>query len=77
MVLEQAEAICEAPDVLEGVFSLRDKSLLQVEEIGGQMRYRMLDTVRVYAAEKLGGEGVRVRRQHTAHFLSWAGGQRR
>ena len=69
---KQAEAICEAPDVLEGVFSLKDKSLLQVEELAEQMRYRMLEMVRAYAAEKLGPEGGRVRRRHARHFLSLA-----
>jgi predicted ATPase/class 3 adenylate cyclase/Tfp pilus assembly protein PilF len=78
--LEQAEAVCESFDVLEGVFSLKDKSLLRVEELGGQMRYRMLEMVRAYAGEKLGAEGERIRRQHAAHFLSlaerWAGKMR-
>ena len=37
------------------------------------MRYRLLETVRAYAAEKLleAGEESLVRDRHRAHFLAW------
>jgi tetratricopeptide (TPR) repeat protein len=71
--LEQAEAICDVPDVLEGVFSLKEHSLLQVEEVRGQMRYRMLEMVRTYAGEKLGSEGGEIRGRHAAYFAELVG----
>jgi predicted ATPase len=41
------------PDVLDLVSRLVDKSLVVVEERAGEARYRMLETIREYAAEKL------------------------
>lgn len=40
-------------DILDGVQSLVDKSLILSEESHGQMRYRMLETVRQYSQELL------------------------
>jgi predicted ATPase/DNA-binding CsgD family transcriptional regulator len=54
--LEMAEQVCAdehlaARDILDLVTALTDKSLLEVEsEVLGQARYRMLETVRDYAA---------------------------
>ena len=67
--LEMAEQVCAdehlaARDILDLVTALTDKSLLEVEsEVLGQARYRMLETVRDYAAELLDrrGRGSRVR----------------
>jgi predicted ATPase/DNA-binding SARP family transcriptional activator len=56
--------------VLDIVASLVDKSLLQVDTSGVTARYRMLESVRAYAADKLaatGGENARA--AHAAHFL--------
>ncbi|RBQ14493.1 AfsR/SARP family transcriptional regulator [Spongiactinospora rosea] len=60
-------ALAETEAILE---SLADKSLLEVS--GG--RYRMLETIRAYAAEQLeaAGEGEAVRRAHAAHMLDLA-----
>ena len=66
--LESAEAVCEAElDTLE---SLVDKSLVRVRE--GD-RFWMLETVREYAAERLGdsGEAEMVQRLHAEHFLAF------
>ena len=41
---------------LEAVTQLRERSLLQVETISGEKRYRMLETVREYAGENLSRE---------------------
>jgi predicted ATPase/DNA-binding SARP family transcriptional activator len=62
--LDAAEAVCpdaELPAdlVLETVTSLVDKSLLSAEEHPGAMRYRMLESVRHYAAGRLGAAGER------------------
>jgi predicted ATPase len=56
--LEAAEAAlpdddADAGRVLDGLAGLLDKSLLVADERGGQMRYRLLQTMRQYAAEKL------------------------
>jgi predicted ATPase/class 3 adenylate cyclase len=76
--LTGAEAIC-APkgelDVLEGVSSLLEKSLLR-EQLGraDEPRLYMLETIREYAGEKLEerGEGAAVRRRHAEWFLELA-----
>jgi non-specific serine/threonine protein kinase len=61
--LQAAEAVAHAPedpvlDVLDGIASLLDKSLLrQDEEPVGEPRYRMLETVREFARERLDESG--------------------
>jgi len=65
--LDAAEAIC-GDDVLELLSALVDKSLVLFE----QDRYRLLDTVRQFAAEKLeqSGEQDALRRKHAQWFVS-------
>ena len=57
---------------------LHDKSLLVVDrsDAGGRPRYRMLETVRQYALERLNecGEGEVARGRHAAHYVGWAEG---
>jgi predicted ATPase/DNA-binding SARP family transcriptional activator len=74
--LRGAEAICpgdglHAGKILDLLGSLIDKSLVVFEEkeLGG--RYRLLETVRQYAAEKLagGGDERKVQARHRDHFL--------
>jgi len=65
----------DAGEVLELLAQLVQKSLV-VMELGGE-RYRMLETVRAYAAERLGANEARAdevstRRRHVAHFLAVA-----
>jgi predicted ATPase len=61
--LEMAEQVCSddvipAGEVLELTAALVDKSLMLAEpEAAGQARYRMLDTIREYAAERLAQAG--------------------
>lgn len=61
-----APAGLAADQVLELVSSLIDKSLLVAEHRPGGTRYRMLETVRRYAAERLeaAGEASETRRRH-------------
>ncbi len=63
-----------APDVLDLLTSLVDKSLVLYSEQDGEGRYRLLDTVRQYAAEKLGasGEAAGMRRRHVEAYLQLA-----
>jgi non-specific serine/threonine protein kinase len=75
--LEAAEAICGGPelDVLEGVSSLVDQSLLlRMEPAGSAPRFRMLETVRAFALEQLAAtaEESMVRDAHAAYFLDLA-----
>jgi predicted ATPase/DNA-binding CsgD family transcriptional regulator len=61
--LEMAEQVCSddevpAVDVLDHMAALVDKSLVVREpEVLGQARYRMLDTIREYAAARLAAAG--------------------
>jgi predicted ATPase/DNA-binding CsgD family transcriptional regulator len=75
---EAAEAVCGgglALDVLTGLVSLLDKSLLrQSEDMDGEPRFFMLETIREYAAEKLAesDEEAAVRCVHVDYFLALA-----
>ncbi len=55
---------------------LHDKSLLAVDRelVGGRPRYRMLETVRQYALDRLNdhAEGVGARSRHAGHFVAMA-----
>jgi len=80
--LDAAEAVCGSGglDVLEvaGLLgSLVDKSLVVAEPAGGTLRYRLLETIRLFAAERLveagdDGEAAAVAAAHCAHFLALA-----
>ncbi len=75
--LEGAEAVCDAKgdldlDVLDGVTSMVDKSLIQqVEPRHGESRFVMLETLREYGLEKLeaSGEYAYTKRAHAAYCL--------
>jgi tetratricopeptide (TPR) repeat protein len=60
--------------VLDLLTSLVDKSLVVVDESQGATRYRFLETVRQYAAERLAESGVgdTIRERHRDHFLALA-----
>ena len=75
--LDAAEEICSGEgltrdDVLDVVSRLVDRSLVQVEEKGPSARYRLLETIRQYASERLTESGERdaVRARHLGHFLA-------
>ena len=77
--LEAAEAVGAGgsigeDEVLDLLSSLVVKSLLVVEERDGEARYRLLETVRQYASEKLreSGEDEQTRRRHAGHYLALA-----
>jgi predicted ATPase len=75
--LDAAETVCvgdsiEADDVLDLMTQLVNKSLLICErETGREARYRMLETIRQYASERLlkAGEGDQARNRHFEFFL--------
>ncbi|MGO4446105.1 LuxR C-terminal-related transcriptional regulator [Mycobacterium sp. 2YAF39] len=64
----------ERYQVLDMLGLLVDKSLVIAEERGGRTRYRLLETVRQYASEKLGesGEAGTVRSRHRDHYVAVA-----
>ncbi|MGH8933089.1 MAG: ATP-binding protein, partial [Egibacteraceae bacterium] len=74
--LEAAEAVApEVPELLDVIARLLDKSLLTAEKgTDTRLRYRMLETVRVYAAERLmeAGEASKVGRAHAEFFMRLA-----
>nr|WP_134002743.1 BTAD domain-containing putative transcriptional regulator [Streptomyces sp. 846.5] len=75
--LDAAEAVCctDGDDVLELLGALVDKSLVGVEQDAtGEVRYRLLQTVRAYAAEKLAesDEEERTRQAHLRWFTGLA-----
>ncbi len=74
--LEAAEAVCADRNVLDGLGQLVDKSLvIAMQRTGSEgTRYRMLETIRQYAGEKLAslGEDGLAHDRHLAYFLQLA-----
>jgi predicted ATPase/class 3 adenylate cyclase len=77
--LEAAEAVTTGPgldpgDILDLVANLAAKSLVVVTEQGDSQRYRLLETIRAYAADKVSGTGEQadLRGRHLAWFLDLA-----
>lgn len=87
--LEAAQAVCKVvaadsvPDadqaqgiaVLDGVAALVNQNLLkQMEQVGNEPRFGMLETLREYGLERLAASNVAeaVRRQHAEYFLALA-----
>jgi len=75
--LEGVEAVCDTKgdldsNLLDGMASMLDKSLVQqVEQVKGESRFAMLETIREYALEKLtaSGELPLTKRAHAAYCL--------
>jgi predicted ATPase/class 3 adenylate cyclase len=61
-------------DVVNGLASLVDKNLLRQEETAGELRLRMLETIREYSMECLTGAGEAdgFQRAHADYFLEFA-----
>ena len=77
--LDAAQAVAgggevERYQVLDQLTLLVDKSLVVAENTSGRTRYRLLETVRQYALEKLGesGEADAVRARHRDHYTAMA-----
>jgi predicted ATPase len=70
--LQAVEEICH-PDGVELLGSLVNKSLVNAPHEGSVVRYRLLETVRLYAEERLlaSGEAVELRCGHRDWLLSW------
>ena len=77
--LQAAVEVAQAADEYEALTlltALHEKSLIAVDRkvSGGLPRYRMLETVRQFALERLNdaGESVATRGRHVAHFIAMA-----
>jgi predicted ATPase len=79
--IETAESVCgidgdtEALDVLGGLERLSEQSLVAIgEDLHGDMRFTMLETIRDYALERLEerGETAALRQRHAEAFLAFA-----
>ena len=72
--IDAAEGVVDVPDVLDLLSSLVDKSLVTLETEALESRYRMLETVRQFAQERLAeaGEAAELGRRHAQFFLARA-----
>jgi len=77
--LEAVEQVCsgydlDTLDVLDLLMALVDKSLVSYDDQRGQSRYRLLETVRQYASERLleSAEGQTFRSRHRDYFVTLA-----
>jgi predicted ATPase len=77
--LDSADAVCGPSsevggDLLDGLMTLVDQSLVKVDEAEGETRFRTLDTIREFAAERLAESGERdaIERRHTEWFQALA-----
>ena len=77
--LAAAEAVLpdddlDAAHVVDVLDQLVDKSLVVVDDIDGGVRYRLLETIREYARERLdaSGDPIGLRRRHADHYVALA-----
>ena len=72
--LEAVESVCGELDqpTLELLAGLVDKSIVTVSQTDGRVRFRMLETIREYGAERLAelGETELLRDRHLDYFLT-------
>ena len=81
--LDAAEAVIsgdgiDALEVFDSVASLVDKSLVVADQSPGETRYRLLETIRQYALERLDVDGTAdaTRHRHAQWFVSFLEGAR-
>src|SRR5262249_40943725 len=71
--LEAAETVCEEPMALDYLAQLRDCSLILIEDEEHEARFRMLETLREYASQRLdSGEREALERGHAEFYLTLA-----
>jgi predicted ATPase/DNA-binding CsgD family transcriptional regulator len=74
--LDAAQDVCSdgertPQDVLDSLGRLVDKSLVVMDDAGGDARYRLLETIRQYAGDRLAGsdDASAVRERHLRHYV--------
>ena len=77
--LEAAEAVCacecvQPEEVLDILSHLVEKSLVVADQSSSETRYRLLETIRQYARQKLAEQGDEeaCRDRHLLYFMQWA-----
>jgi predicted ATPase/class 3 adenylate cyclase len=73
--IEAAEAVVPDADVLDGLESLVDKSLVRRHDRAGEPHFEMLSTIREFALEQLADDAAieaETRRRHAAYWLARA-----
>jgi predicted ATPase/class 3 adenylate cyclase len=77
--LEAVEAVCSGDaidefEILDVLTNLVDKSLVLSEQLGREVRYRLLETVRQYGRDRLtqGGDAAEAHRRHRDYYLGLA-----
>jgi predicted ATPase len=75
--MEAAETVANSEgnlDVLGGLTSLVEMSLVRLDETASEPRFRMLETIREYAIDRLteAGEEAAIRERHAAFLLDFA-----
>ncbi len=75
---DAARAVCSdeglaAHEAIAELSRLVDRSLVEVVQTGETERYRMLETIRQYARERLDecGEAAQLRDRHLEYFIAW------
>jgi predicted ATPase/DNA-binding NarL/FixJ family response regulator len=73
--IEAAEAVCSGDDlpsggVLDAIASLVEHSIVTMSPVGGRGRYRLLETMRLYGAERLrdAGEEAETQQRHAEWY---------
>jgi predicted ATPase/class 3 adenylate cyclase len=69
-----ADEVCDDRAAYGSLRALVRKSLVVMEDDGVDRRFRLLETVRVYAEARLveAGEDSLIRNRHRGHYLAWA-----
>jgi predicted ATPase len=70
--LEAAEAVCEDLEVIDGLASLVDKSLVQLAHGDQDPRFTMLETIRGYAEQRLASRSPAEQQEIRDNHLRWA-----
>jgi predicted ATPase/DNA-binding SARP family transcriptional activator len=69
--LAAAETVCEEPRALEHLSRLRESSLVDAAENEGEIRFRLLETLREYAAEQLPtAERALLAKRHAEYYMT-------
>ncbi len=76
-LLEDVLSVCtpepESTELVRGWLStLVDQSLLMAETSGNRTRYRLLEMIRRFALDRLGGDEPGIRRRHAHHYAALA-----